>query len=181
MNYSDQDILALISKEETKRYGFNVLVRMYQERLYWVARRILISHSDSDDVLQDSFVKIWKSIDSFNKESQLYTWLYKIVVNESLMALRKKRRRFLIPIVDVEKQLEAELECGDGFSGNEILLKLHKAILGLPEKQRLVFLLKYYDELKFSEISQILGVSEGGLKAQYHHAIKKLKNNLNTD
>ena len=177
----DQDIIALIRVENSRRYGFDLLVKTYQEKLYWVIRRVLISHAETDDVLQDVLIKVWENISAFKGDAKLYTWLYRIAVNETLMALRKKRRRFFIPIVDVEKELEAELECGDGFTGDEIQLKLQKAILTLPQKQRLVFLLKYFDDLKFADISVIMGVSIGGLKAQYHHAVKKIKKTLELD
>lgn len=181
MTTSEAEIISLIKSEETKNYGFNLLTRLYQERLYWVIRRVLISHDDTDDVVQEVFIKVWKSIDSFEGNSQLYTWMYRIAVNEALSALRKKKRRFFLPIVDLEQQLSQELDQGVGFDGDEIELKLQKAILKLPEKQRMVFNLKYFDEMKYKDMAVVLELSEGALKAQYHHAVKKIKEYIERD
>ena len=138
-------------------------------------------HEDSDDVTQEVFIKVWKSIDSFKGDSHLYTWVYRIAVNESLTVLRKKKNRFFIPIVDVENELISHLNSEECFSGDEIQLKLQKAILTLPKKQRAVFNLKYFSEMTYKEISQIMEVTEGGLKAQYHHAVKKIKEFITKD
>ncbi len=173
--------MKLIKSTDTKHYGFNVLVRMYQEKVYWIIRRMLIVHEDSDDVTQEVFIKVWKNIEGFKENSQLYTWLYRIAVNEALTALRKKRTRFFIPIVDVENELRSHLQSEENFSGDEIQLKLQNAILSLPEKQRAVFNLKYFNEMTYKDMSQIMEVTEGGLKAQYHHAVKKIKNYLLED
>lgn len=181
MKYSDEEILKLIGSTDRKEYGFNVLVHMYQKRLYWVIRRMVITHEDADDTLQNVFLKVWKSIDSFKAESQIYTWVHRIAVNEALGLLRKKRKRFFIPMVDVEEVLASRLTVEDGFEGDEIQVKLQKAVLMLPEKQRLVFNLKYFEEMKYSDMSDVLSISEGGLKAQYHHAVKKIKEILEMD
>lgn len=181
MIYSDKELLTLIKSDNSSHYGFNLLVKQYQNKVYWIIRRMLISHEDADDAVQEVFIKVWKNITSFKEDSQLYTWIYRIAINEALTKLRQKRNKFFIPIVDVEKQLSHLIDEGDLFTGDEIQKKLQKAVLQLPEKQRLVFNLKYFEELKFKEISEMLGLSEGGLKAQYHHAVKKIEENLKID
>src|ERR1035437_4937765 len=164
-----------------RNYSFNLLIRKYQKKIYWHVRRMVISHDDANDVTQETFVKVWKYLDRFKEESQLFTWIYRIATNESISFLRKKRSRFFIPLINVENQLSNSLKDDNFFSGDEIQLKLQKAILKLPEKQRIVFNMKYYDDLKYEEMSEVLGTSVGALKASYHHAVKKveeyLKNN----
>ena len=179
-HYSDDKLLALF-KEENPNYAFNLIVQKYQERLYWHIRRMVISHEDADDVLQNTLVKAWKGLERFKAESQLYTWLYRIATNETITFLNKKKKRFFIPIVDVENELSNSLESDEFFTGDEIQLKLQKAILTLPEKQRLVFNMKYYEEMKYEEMSKILDTSVGSLKASYHYAVKKIEKHLTTD
>lgn len=174
-HYSDDKLLEMFSDENSQSYAFDLIVRKYQERVYWHIRRMVINHEDADDVTQDTFIKAWKGLGNFKKEAQLYTWLYRIATNETITFLNKKRKRFFIPMVDVEEQLSSSLESDQYFSGDEIQLKLQKAILALPEKQRLVFNMKYYDEMKYEEMAQILDTSVGGLKASYHHAVKKIE------
>lgn len=181
MNHTEGEILKLIRSEETKSYGFNVLTRAYQERVYWVVRRMVIVHQDADDLVQEVFMKVWGSLDQFKGDSKIYTWVYRIAVNEALSHLRKKKRRFFIPIVDVEKELAHHVDDTIYFDGDEAALKLQRALLTLPEKQRLVFNLKYFEEMKYKDMSIVLGVSEGGLKAQYHHAVSKIKKELAFD
>jgi RNA polymerase sigma factor (sigma-70 family) len=181
LNHSDEEILRLVRSEETRSYGFNVLTRAYQEKVYWVIRRMVVVHEDSDDLVQEVFMKVWKSVDGFKGESKLYTWVYRIAVNEALTHLRKKKRRFFVPIVDVEAELASHIDDASCFDGDEVEIKLQKAILNLPEKQRLVFNLKYFEEMKYKDMSEILKISEGGLKAQYHHAVKKIKKELAID
>lgn len=177
--YSDKELLDLFRIDDSKHYGFNLLVNKYKERLYWHIRKIVIVHDDADDVLQNTFIKIWNGLDSFREESGLFTWLYRIATNESITFLNKKRNRYFIPIVNVEKELFQSLESDAWFNGDEVQLKLQKALLKLPEKQRIVFNLRYYDEMPYNEMSKILGTSEGALKASFHHAIKKLEDFLN--
>ncbi len=160
---------------ETRNYAFNLVVRKYQERLYWHIRKIVIQHDDADDVIQNTFLKVWSGLDGFREDSQLYTWLYRIATNEALTFLKKKRNKFFIPLVDVEQQLMASLESSHNINGTEIQVRLQKAILELPEKQRIVFNLKYFEEMKYEEMSKILGTSVGALKASYHHAVKKIE------
>lgn len=174
-DYTDRDILKMFRTEERKHYAFNLIVRKYQEKLYWHLRRIIIDHDDTDDVLQNTFIKVWGGLETFRESSALYTWLYRIATNEALTFLKQKRRRFLLPLTDVEKQLSNGLEADEYFQGDEIQLKLQKAILTLPEKQRIVFNMKYYEDMKYEEMADILNTSVGALKASYHHAIKKIE------
>lgn len=181
MNWTDEDIIEKIKDNKTVDYGFNLLMEKYQEKVYWVIRRMVIDHESSDDIAQETFVKVWKNLDKFKGESKLYTWIYRIATNEALTHLRKKKRRFFLSIGEVENELMSTLEADTYYSGDEIQLKLQKAILTLPEKQRLVFNMKYFEELKFREIAEVLEVTVGSLKAQYHHAVKKIEKYLKED
>lgn len=174
-------IIEKIRNDETRNYGFNLLVREYQERIYWHVRKMVIDHDDADDLVQDIFVKVWKNLGSFREDSKLYTWIYRIATNECLTFLKKKKRKFFVPINDVASELSDKLDAGDQISGDEIQLKLQKALLKLPDKQRMVFNMKYFDEMKFQEISDITNTSVGALKASYHHAVKKIEEFINDD
>ncbi|MDX1904851.1 MAG: sigma-70 family RNA polymerase sigma factor [Thermonemataceae bacterium] len=171
----DKELIEKFKSESTKNYAFNLLVRKYQEKAYWHIRKMVIDHDDANDLTQETFVKVWQHLDSFKGESQLYTWIYKIATNESLGFLRKKKRKFLLPIGDVSKHLLRKLESKEYISGDELSIQFQKALITLPEKQRLVFNMKYFDEMKYEEISQILDTSVGALKASYHHAVKKIE------
>ncbi len=155
-----------------------MLVRSYQQRVYWHVRKMVIDHDDADDLTQEVFIKIHKSIGSFREDSQLFTWIYRIATNECLTFLNKKRRRFFLPIEDIGKELSVQIDSGAGISGDEIQKKLQKALLTLPDKQRLVFNMKYFDDLPYETISSITGTSVGALKASYHHAVKKIEEYL---
>lgn len=181
MELNDQEILTMIKNSDGSHYGFSLLVKKYQKKLYAVIRRMLISHADTDDVLQDVFIKVWRGLPQFNEQAQLYTWIYRIAVNETLTKLKQKKMRYFLPIVDVENELSNLIDNTQEYTGDEIQKKLQKAVLSLPEKQRMVFHLKYFEELKFKEIAEIMNVSEGGLKAQYHHAVKKIEDYLQLD
>ena len=181
LNWTDEEIIEKIQDEKTINYGFNLLMDKYQEKVYWVIRRMVIEHEVADDVAQETFVKVWKNIESFKGDSKLYTWIYRIATNEALNYLRKKKRRFFIPIGDIEHELSSSLDTDIYYSGDEIQLKLQKALLKLPEKQRLVFNMKYFEEMKFKDIAEIMEVSIGGLKAQYHHAVKKIEKFIQED
>lgn len=154
------------------------MVKTYQERVYWHIRRMVYNHDDADDLVQDTFVKVWKNLDSFREDSQLFTWIYRIATNETLSFLKRKKRMQLISLGNFSNNQISRLEDDNFFSGNEIQLKLQKALLTLPDKQRMVFNMKYYDELKYEEMSQILGTSVGALKASYHIAVKKIQKNV---
>ena len=171
---SDSELLDLFRTKD-KSYAFNLLVRKYQKKIYSQVRRMVIDHDDANDVVQNAFVKMWKGLDGFKDNSQLYTWMYRIAVNESITFLNKKRTRFFIPMVDVERQLSEKLESDNYFSGDAVELKLQKTLLTLPEKQRIVFNMRYYDEMPYEEMSKVLGTSVGALKASYHHAAKKIE------
>ena len=177
----DKELLAKIRNPETRNYGFNMLVRGYQQRVYGLIRKMVIDHDDADDVTQEVFIKVHKAIDTFREDSQLYTWIYRIATNESLTFLSKKRRRFFLPLDDVAAELTAIIDASPHISGDEIQKKLQKALLTLPDKQRLVFNLKYYEEMPYQQMAEITGTSEGALKASYHHAVKKIEEYLSKD
>jgi len=172
---SDREILDRFANVKTRNDAFNVLVRQYQQRLYWHIRKMVLDHDDADDILQNTFIKAFKALDNFREDSKIYTWLYKIATNECITFLNNKKKRFFVPMVDVEYQLSQNLETDTYFSGDRIQMKLQQALLTLPDKQRLVFNMKYFDDLKYEEISEILGTSVGALKASYHHAVKKIE------
>lgn len=155
-----------------------MLVRAYQQRVYWLVRKMVIDHDDSDDITQEVFIKIHKAIDNFREDSQLYTWIYRIATNECLSFLNKKKRRFFLPIEDVSKELSSRIDTAPDITGDEIQKKLQKAILTLPDKQRLVFNMKYFEDLPYEDISEITNTSVGALKASFHHAVKKIEEYL---
>jgi RNA polymerase sigma-70 factor (ECF subfamily) len=152
-----------------------MLVRTYQQRVYWHVRKMVIDHDDADDLTQEVFIKIHKYIENFREDAQLFTWIYRIATNECLTFLDKKKRRFFLPIGDVEGELTHKLDTSSQISGDEIQLKLQKALLKLPDKQRAVFNMKYFEELSYEEIAEITTTSIGALKASYHHAVKKIE------
>lgn len=176
---NDQEIILQFAEEKTKNKAFDTLIRKYQEKIYWHVRKMVIDHEDANDLTQEIFVKIWKGLANFKGESQLFTWMYRIATNECLTFLKKKRQRFFLPLVDVGQELSQKLDNSEYISGDEIQIKLQKALLKLPDKQRLVFNMKYYDEMKYEEISEIVGTSIGALKASYHLAVKKIEAYLN--
>lgn len=172
---SDKELLQLFQERNKRNDAFGQLVKKYQERLYWHIRKIVISHDDANDVMQNTFIKVWKNLANFREDSQLFTWLYRIATNESITFLNKKKKKYALPLIDVETQLENSLESDQFFTGDEMQRKLQKAILTLPEKQRIVFNMKYFDNMKYEQISEILETSVGALKASYHHAVKKIE------
>lgn len=150
------------------------MVRQYSERLYWQVRRIVLTHEDSDDVLQNAFLKAWSNIDTFHGDSKIFTWLSRIAINEALDFTRKQKRALKISTDDADMNIANQLMADDYFDGDETEAQLQEAIASLPDVQRTVFNLRYYEEMKYSEISKVLGTSEGGLKASYHIAVKKI-------
>lgn len=176
--HTDQEILELFRNEESRNMSVHFMIKKYQQRLYWHIRKIVLDHDDADDVLQNTFIKAWKGMESFKEEAKLYTWLYRIATNESISHLRQKKQRSLMPLDSVEDMLSKNLEADHFFKGDEIQMKLQKAILTLPEKQRIVFNMRYYDETPYAEMAEILETSEGALKASYHHAAKKVEEYL---
>jgi len=179
--HSEKELIALFKNGPNQDYVFNILVKEYQERLYWHIRKILINHEDTDDVLQNTFVKAWKGLNDFREDSNLFTWMYRIATNEALSFLRQKKRANFVPWEGVERGLSETLTSDEYINADGLQLKLQKAILELPEKQRIVFNMKYFDELKYEEISEILDTSVGSLKASYHHAVKKIEKIIGDD
>lgn len=174
-SYNEQDVLSLLQNPETQRQGFEQIVRQYSEQLYWQIRRLVFSHDDANDLLQNTFVKAWINIDYFRAEAKLSTWLYRIALNECLSFLNRQRAQSTVSLDDPESAMVERLESDPYFSGDRLQLVLQKALLSLPEKQRMVFNLKYYQEMKYEEMSEIFGTSVGALKASYHHAVKKIE------
>ena len=173
------DEIALVEELQniqTKEKAFRILIKEYKERLYWHIRRIVISHDDADDVLQNTFIKVFKGIDNFKQDSKLYSWMYRIATNESITFINKRTRERNIDITEMKQKLVSNLQSDKWFSGNDIELILQEAVATLPEKQQLVFNMKYFDHMKYQEISEILGTTVGGLKASYFHAVKKIEN-----
>jgi RNA polymerase sigma factor (sigma-70 family) len=171
----DRELLLQFRVEATKEAAFTQIVRKYQEKLYWHIRRIVLDHDDANDVLQNVCIKVWKSLDNFREDSQLYTWLYRIATNESLTFLEQQKKKASVSLSDVETGLSNKLKADKFFDAGKLEWKLQLAIQGLPEKQRLVFNLRYYDEMPYEEMSRVLETSEGALKASYHHAVKKVE------
>ena len=175
MELSDKEMIDMLQDPHTRREGFAVLVRQYSEPLYWKVRRIVLNHEDANDVLQNAFLKIWNNLDTFQGKSALSTWLYRIVINEALDFVRRQKNVNSATVsTEDEPGVAARLMGDDYFDGDEAQARLQEAVARLPEVQRTVFTLKYFDELKYSEISKILDTSEGALKASYHLAVKKI-------
>lgn len=172
----DDKILRLIKKPTTIDKGFKLLMDEYQERLYYHIRKMVIEHEDANDVLQNCLIKVYRNIQKFEGKSKLYTWLYRIATNETITFLNKKKRKATSSMDADESNVLNTLQADQYFEGDQIEMNLQKALLKLPNKQRLVFNLRYFEEMSYQEISDILGTSVGGLKASYHHAVKKIEN-----
>lgn len=172
--YDDQQIKQMLSNPETQRRGFEIMVRQYSEQLYWQVRRIVLTHDDANDVMQNAFLKAWNALSTFHGDSRVMTWLSRIAINESLDFVRRQKNLSLISADDEEGYVANTLMADDYFDGDETEAQLQAAIASLPEVQRTVFTLRYYDEMKYSEMSQLLKTSEGSLKASYHIAVKKI-------
>lgn len=171
----DRELLLLFKEEATKEAAYTKIVRKYQERLYWHIRRLVVNHEDANDVLQNTFIKVWRYLENFREEANLYTWLYRIATNETLTFLEKEKKRVTLSISDDDNGLSNKLKAEKGYDINKLEWKLQKAIQSLPEKQRIVFTLRYYDEMPYEEMSKVLETSTGALKASYHHAVKKVE------
>ena len=172
--YDDNQIKELLMKPETQRRGFEMLVRQYSEQLYWQVRRIVLTHEDSNDVLQNAFIKAWNGLSSFHGDSKVLTWLSRIAINESLDFVRRQKNIVAVSTDDSDSSVANTLMADEYFDGDETEAQLQEAIASLPEVQRTVFTLRYYDEMKYSEMSKLLDTSEGSLKASYHIAVKKI-------
>jgi len=177
----DSEILLKFSVEKTRNEAFNLLLTKYQQKIYWHIRRLVIDHDDTDDLVQESFVKVWKNLANFRSDSQLYTWIYRIATNESITFLNKKKSKNNVSLDEVSSELAESLTAAHYFDGDRIQRKLQEAILTLPEKQRIIFNMKYFDDMKYDEISEVLGTSVGALKASFHIAVKKIESILTND
>ena len=177
----DPQLIEQLRQPQTVRRAFNEVISRYSEPLYWQIRSMVQSHDDASDLLQNTFLKAWQSIENFRGDAKLSTWLYKIAINESITFLAQERRRQNISLDDQAASLAAIIEADTNIDGDRLALRLRQAIASLPEKQRLVFNMKYYDDLKYEEISQILGTSVGALKASYHLAVKKIEQIIGSD
>ncbi|MGJ1195881.1 RNA polymerase sigma factor [Sphingobacterium spiritivorum] len=177
----DALIISKFADEATREEAFGLLLKKYQQKIYWHVRRMVIDHDDADDVVQDIFIKVWRNLGNFREDSQLYTWLYRIATNECITFLNKKKQKQNVSLDDDTSAYLAEsLSDGSYFNGDKAQLKLQQALLTLPEKQKLVFNMKYFDDMKYEEISDVLGTSVGALKASYHLAVKKIEHFFHT-
>lgn len=174
-NLDDKELLLQFKEPAHKEMAYTRIIKKYQEKLYWHIRRLVVQHEDANDVLQNMFIKVWNSLENFREDSQLYTWLYRIATNECLTFLEQQKKRSTISLSDPENGLTNQIKADKAFDANKLEWKLQIAIQQLPEKQRVVFNLRYYDEMPYQEMSGILETSEGALKASYHHAVKKIE------
>ncbi|MBS4069864.1 MAG: RNA polymerase sigma factor [Sediminibacterium sp. Gen4] len=175
MQSDDLVLLQQFREPATKEQGFTGIIKKYQEKLYWHIRRMVVDHEDANDVLQNIFIKVWKGLENFREDSRLYTWLYRIATNECLSFIEQQKRKASISMDEVVEVLSNKVKADSNFDANKLEWKLQLAIQQLPEKQRVVFNLRYYDEMPYEEMSRILDTSEGALKASYHHAAKKIE------
>lgn len=178
---SDDQLIANLKSPHTRERAFRELMTLYKERLYWHIRKIVISHDDTDDVLQNTFIKIYRNIEKFKGESKLFSWMYRIATNEAITFINQRARRFQISSEEFQQQAVENLRADVYFEGDEIQIKLQGAIASLPQKQQLVFNMKYFDNMKYKDMSEILETSEGALKASYHLAVKKIESYLTKD
>ena len=174
-------MIQMLKDEKQNRRAFEQLVKEFSQSLYWQIRKMVLCHDDANDVLQNTLIKAWSNITQFRGESRISTWLFRIAINETYTFLNKERQRSQASMTDLEDMMVQNLQSDPYFSGDETEIKLQKAVLSLPEKQRLVFNMKYYDDLKYEEISDILGTSVGALKASYHYAVQKIENFMKLD
>ena len=172
---SDTELLVQFRNPLTKEKAFTSIIKKYQEKLYWHVRRMVIDHEDANDVLQNVFLRVWNGLENFREDSQLYTWLYRIATNECLTYIEQQKKRSAVPLDVTESGLSNKIKADSHFDANRLEWKLQLAIQQLPEKQRIVFNLRYYDEMPYEEMSRVLDTSEGALKASYHHAVKKIE------
>jgi len=173
--FEDKDLLLQFKEPATKERAFTAIIKKYQEKLYWHIRRMVVEHEDANDVLQNMFIKVWNALDKFREDSQLYTWMYRIATNESLTFLEQQKKRSTVSFSNEDNGLSNRLRADKNFDINKAEWKLQLAMQQLPDKQRAVFNLRYYDEMPYEEMSRVLETSEGALKASYHHAVKKIE------
>ena len=173
-SYDDQQLKDLLKSPATQRKGFEAMVRQYSEQLYWQVRRMVLSHEDANDVMQNVFLKAWSHLDDFHHDAKISTWLYRIAVNESLDFLRRQKNQLVVSAGDTAQGISQTLMADRYFDGDQTQALLQEAIAQLPDVQRTVFNLRYFDDMKYSDISKLLNTSEGALKASYHIAVKKI-------
>ena len=178
MLVAETQLIEELKEPKTQEQAFRKLMSEYKERLYWHIRKIVISHDDADDVLQNTFIKVYKNINTFKAESKLYSWMYRIATNEAITFINIRAKEKNIDVSELQYKLAENLEADVYFDGNEMQLQLQKAIATLPQKQQLVFNMRYFDEMKYDDMSEILETSVGSLKASYHHAVKKIESFL---
>lgn len=178
---NESDFILRLQNPNSKEAAFRELLQLYKERLYWHIRKIVLNHDDADDVLQNTFIKVYRSIDKFKGESKLYSWLYRIATNESITHINRNAKRLQITNEEHQNNAINSLTADVYFEGDDIQLKLQKAIASLPQKQQLVFNMKYFDDIKYKDMSEILDTTEGALKASYHLAVKKIESFLTSD
>ncbi|MGV0923196.1 RNA polymerase sigma factor [Empedobacter tilapiae] len=176
----DQIILNYILNKDLET-AFKLIIKDYHQKVYWQVRRMVLIHEDADDIAQNVFIKIYQNLSSFKNESKLSTWIFRITYNETINFIHKNAKEQNVSFEDYSMNIADDLSTDEYFTGDEIELKLQKAIASLPEKQRVVFMMKYYDEMKYEQISEILGTSVGALKASYHHAVTKIKEFLENE
>ena len=176
--YNEKEIVVLLQDPARQREAFARIVKEYSEQLYWQIRRLVLSHDDANDILQNTFIKAWTNIEYFRGDAKMSTWLYRIALNECLTFLNKQRASQQMSIDEADTEIMNQLESDTYFDGNETQKVFLQAIKQLPEKQQMIFNLKYFKEMKYEEISEILGTSIGALKASYHHAVKKIESFL---
>jgi RNA polymerase sigma factor (sigma-70 family) len=178
---TDTELLIQFRDPVTKERAYTAIIKKYQEKLYWHIRRMVVDHDDANDVLQNVFIRVWKGLENFREDSQLYTWLYRIATNESLTFIEQQKKRSSVSLNDDEAGLSNKVRADQHFDFQKLEWKLQLAIQQLPEKQRVVFNLRYYEEMPYEEMSKVLETSEGALKASYHHAVKKIEDFLKND
>lgn len=178
MATDDLELLAQFRQPDTRERAYTAIVKKYQERLYWHIRRMVVNHEDANDVLQNVFIRVWNGLENFREDAKLYTWLYRIATNECLSSLEQQKKKASVSLSDLEEGLANQVRADKDFDPKKIEWKLQVAIQRLPEKQRIVFSLRYYDEMPYEEMSKVLDTSEGALKASYHHAVKKIEDYL---
>ena len=172
---TDIELVRLFKEDKSRDQVFTIIVKRYQERIYWQIRRLVVSHTDADDVMQNVFIKAWNGLDQFREDAKLFTWLYRIATNESLTFLEQAKKKSSLSFDDMSETLSDKLHSETDFDEKKAVWKLQLAIQQLPEKQRVVFNLRYFEEMPYEEMSEILETSVGALKASYHHAVKKIE------
>ena len=172
---NDSELLSQFRNPATKEKAYTSIIKKYQEKMYWHIRRMVVVHDDANDVLQNVLIRTWNGLENFREDSQLYTWLYRVATNECLTFLEQQKKRTSVSLNDVESGLSNRIKADKHFDANKVEWKLQLAMQQLPEKQRVVFTLRYYDEMPYEEMSRVLETSEGAIKASYHHAVKKIE------